>query len=88
MAETIALARPGHVGLPKLELADRREIFERICDMEARDCSMAACRPLRKKRCSAANSKPVAKIPTPVPLGPKPKPVSANNFNTVGVTYL
>ena len=23
--------------LPKLELADRREIFERICDMEERD---------------------------------------------------
>ena len=23
--------------LPKLEVADRREIFERICDMEARD---------------------------------------------------
>ena len=51
--------------LPKLELADRREIFDRICEIEERDLLTGGATD-EEKNCSTANWRNTAAIPKPV----------------------
>jgi hypothetical protein len=64
--------------LPKLELADRREIFDRICEMEEHDLLTGGATD-EEKPCLTANWKNTVVIPKPVRPGMKLKPASANH---------
>ena len=60
--------------LPKLGLEDRREIFERICEMEESDLLKGGRPSAEEKQLVTGGGGIPAKIPKPVRLGMKWKP--------------